>query len=255
MMKKVFLALIAITTIVSCKKEETDTTRPIIESVKVNGVEANEHEFNAGETITVEVQVSDNDALNQLKINVHAADDGHSHEGESGETFEPNTGTWSESEIVNLTGTNATRTATFQIPNSVAGHWHVEVQLIDKEGNEATEYVTLIHVSNSNLPVFAIVTNPAVTNFEIEMTVGGSLTINGTVTDPDGLIDMHIEMENEGTGEVFFDYEVPAVSGTSFTMPEVLVGPILQTGVYHLHIHAADGLGFVGEWATDVHVE
>ncbi|MEZ4800709.1 MAG: DUF4625 domain-containing protein [Flavobacteriales bacterium] len=254
-MKKVFLALLAITTIVSCKKEESDTTRPIIESVKVNGIAANEHEFNAGETFTVEVQVSDNEALNQLKINIHAADDGHSHEGESGETFEANTGTWSESEIVNLSGTSSTKTATFQIPNSVAGHWHIEVQLIDKEGNEATEYVTLIHVSNTNLPVFDITTNPAVDNFEIALTAGNSFTINGTVSDPDGLIDLHIELENESSGEVFFEYEVPGVSGTSFTMPEVLVGPILQTGIYHLHLHAADGQGFVGEWAVDVHVE
>ncbi|MFM2000328.1 MAG: hypothetical protein RL204_2275, partial [Bacteroidota bacterium] len=70
-MKKAILILVAIVALVSCKKESEDTTKPVISSVKINGVVADEHELNAGNTFTIDVVSEDNESLNQLKVNIH----------------------------------------------------------------------------------------------------------------------------------------------------------------------------------------
>jgi hypothetical protein len=255
MKKLAFLFLIA-ATVVACKKDDEDTARPVISSVKVNGTVSTEHEVNASETVTVEVYSTDNKELNQLKVEIHSADDGHSHtEGSTEEVLPPNIGVWSDSRIISLSGTSSTNTVEFAIPAAIAGHWHVEVLLIDKDGNEAIEYVTTLHVENSNLPTFAITATPAVTNYEIETVVGGTVVLTGTVADPDGLTDIHVELENEETGEVIFEQELIGVTGTSFDLGTINIGPIATAGHYHLHLHATDALNYMGEWAVDVHVE
>jgi hypothetical protein len=254
-MKKAFLLLSVVAVLVACKKEE-DTTRPVINTVKVNGVEANEHDVNAGTQITVEVTTSDNEELNQLKVEIHSADDGHAHEGGSGSaTEEPNVGVWSDSRIIDLSGTSKVSNVVFDIPNSVKGHWHIEVALIDDQGNEATEYVTTLHVSNGFLPVLSITSDPTVVNDEIAVALGGQITLNGTVDDTDGIASIHVELKDEATGTIVWEYEVPGVSGTSLTLVPIVVGPLTQAGDYHLHLHATDNASFESEWSAHVHVE
>jgi len=85
--------------------------------------------------------------------------------------------------------------------------------------------------------------------------VGGTVVLTGTVADPDGLTDIHVELENEETGEVIFEQELTGVTGTSFDLGTINIGPIATAGHYHLHLHATDALNYMGEWAVDVHVE
>jgi hypothetical protein len=254
-MKKAIFILSAIFILASCKKESEDSTKPLINSVKINGIVADEHEMNAGETFTIEVSTSDNESLNQLKVNIHSADDGHSHDEASGEVDAPNIGVWSETQIFNISGTSNTQSLTLDVPAVVAGHWHVEVMLIDEQGNEALEYVTTLHVVNTNLPVMNVVSVPAAVDYEISIAPGETITLSGTITDDDGLDSGHVELENETTGEIVWEQNLTGVSGTSFDLGSILVGPIIDAGHYHLHIHMIDADGYTGEWAVEVHVE
>ena len=254
-MKKAILFFAAVVILASCKKDEEDTTRPVIGSVKVNGVVADEHDIEAGSAISVEIAMSDNKELNQVKVDIHSADDGHTHgEGESEEVEEENIGVWSDARIISVSGESETETISFNVPNTIKGHWHIEVSLIDKDGNEAVEYVTTLHVENANLPVFALITNPAIVNGEIELEIGGTFTLSGTITDPDGFEHIHIEVEDEATGTVIWEQEVTIVTGSTITLTDILVGPFATEGDYHLLIHAHDNAGFEGEWGTHVHV-
>lgn len=256
-MKKAILFFAAVVILASCKKDEEDTTRPVIGSVKVNGVVGNEHDVEAGTTISVEVAMSDNKDLNQLKVDIHSADDGHTHGDDGGateEVEEANIGVWSDARIISVSGESKTETLSFTIPNTIKGHWHIEVSLIDKDGNEAVEYVTTLHVENANLPVFEITTNPAIVNGEIELEIGGTFLLSGTITDPDGFEHIHIEVEDEATGTKIWEQEVTVVAGATITLTDILVGPFATAGDYHIHIHAEDNAGFEGEWETHVHV-
>ena len=254
-MKKAIFILSAIFILASCKKESEDSTKPLINSVKINGIVADEHEMNAGETFTIEVSTSDNESLNQLKVNIHSADDGHTHDDVSGEVDAPNIGVWSETQIFNISGTSNTQSLTLDVPAVVAGHWHVEVMLIDEQGNEALEYVTTLHVVNTNLPIMNVVSVPAAVDYEISIAPGETITLSGTITDDDGLDSGHVELENETTGEIVWEQNLTGVSGTSFDLGSILVGPIIDAGHYHLHIHMIDADGYTGEWAVEVHVE
>lgn len=255
-MKKVFLFLSVVAVLVACKKDEEDTTRPVINTVKVNGVVANEHDINAGTQITVEVTSNDNKELNQLKVEIHSADDGHTHDGGSATEVEaPNVGVWSDSRIISLSGTSQVSNVVFDVPNTVKGHWHVEVALIDKDGNEATEYITTLHVENGFLPVINVTAEPAMTGDEIAVALNGQITLNGTVEDPDGLAEIHVELKDETTGLAVWEYEVPGVSGTLVNLSSIIVGPLATAGHYHLHVHALDNAGFESEWEAHVHVE
>jgi hypothetical protein len=255
-MKKAILFFAAVVILASCKKDEEDTTRPVIGSVKVNGAVADEHDVEAGTTISIEVAMTDNKELNQLKVDIHSADDGHTHGDDGGgeEVEEENIGVWSDTRIISVSGESDTETLSFTIPNTIKGHWHIEVSLIDKDGNEAVEYVTTLHVENANLPVFEITTNPAIVNGEIELEIGGTFLLSGTITDPDGFEHIHIEVEDEATGTVIWEQEVTVVAGNTITLTDILVGPFAAAGDYHIHIHAEDTAGFEGEWGTHVHV-
>lgn len=253
-MKRTILILMTAAALVACKKDKEDSTKPVINAVKVNGAVAEEHDVDAGSTLVLEITTSDNNALNQLKVNIHGADDGHTHGGGPGESVEPNVGTWSETRIFDLDGKSDVRTVSFEVPTTIAGHWHVEVALIDDDGNEADEYVTTLHVENSYFPVITFSTTPAAVDGEITMAVNESVLLDGSVSDPDGLASIHFELESEA-GAVIWEYEAPSVSGTSMDFIAQPAGPITEAGEYHLHVHATDNAGYTAEWEVHVGVE
>ncbi|MEN9332967.1 MAG: hypothetical protein RLY35_147 [Bacteroidota bacterium] len=140
-MKYLMLGMMVIT-IFSCTKDENqDLERPILQSVLVNNVQQETHELQAGSNFVVQVNVSDNADLSELKINVHSADDGHGHVALPGYEGVVNEGVWAYSRIFDLTGTTASPTATITIPDTISGIWHLEVMAIDQSGNESDEKV------------------------------------------------------------------------------------------------------------------
>jgi hypothetical protein len=237
----------------ACKKDE-DTSAPVVDYVRVNGVAADEHELLAGESFTVQLKLTDNEALNQVKLNVHAADDGHTHNGMGGgDDHGPNVGIWTASRILNLDGTEAVKNLTFSVPDDVAGHWHLEVLLIDEKGNEAEEYITTLHVENPDLPVITVTMLPAPTDDEVVLAPGSTLSVSALVEDADGVGEVHIAVEDEDGNEVqHFDFD--GAGAISYTAgPQAIV--FEDAGHFHLHIEAMDGGGMMNLVEMIIHVE
>src|SRR5690606_9826215 len=100
-MNKVFKVLVPVIgcafLMASCDKDEdNDTTAPIIKSATIDG-EDHDIEVTAGDDMTFVVEVSDNEALGQLKLDVHDVFDGHTHKSTASIK-------WAEVKIVELSG-------------------------------------------------------------------------------------------------------------------------------------------------------
>ncbi len=255
-MKNTLFILASIILLSSCRdKDPIDVNLPTFDLVHVNDVLADEHEILAGSTITIKVKVSDDKELRQLKMDIHPAEDGHAHDGEGTEGGEdaPNVGVWAYSDIVNLGGTTETRTWTLTVPDSIGGHWHCELLLIDASGNEAPEYVTTLHVVNPNLPVVTGTTTPAAVNGEVTITSGDIVYVSGTTDDPDGIVDVNVWLENE-SGNIVGMVDVPANGATGIDFSNLTFDQA-TFGHYKLIIQAFDTNGFEGRWGTELHVQ
>jgi hypothetical protein len=139
---KTTLSVVAVLAMMSCgPKENQDLEKPVIGGVWVNAVQQETHELSKGGAFVVQVALTDNNVLNQLKLNIHSADDGHGHVDLPGYEGLVNEGVWTYSRIFDLTGTTASPTATIAIPDTISGIWHLEVMAIDQSGNESDEKV------------------------------------------------------------------------------------------------------------------
>jgi hypothetical protein len=154
---------------------------------------------------------------------------------------------------LNLEGTSADRTVTFTVPSDIAGHWHLEVLLIDRQGNESEEYITTLHVENPNLPVIILTTNPAPVDGHVELGVGESLSLSFEVTDADGLNELHLEVEDE-SGAVVHEQEFMPAGAVTFSEND-LTFDFPEAGHYHLHLEAVDGSGMMNNTEVEIHVQ
>ncbi len=137
-----FVMGMMVLTIFSCNPEEVqDVEHPVINSVMVNSVQQETHELTAGNSFVVQVGLTDNEDLSQLKISVHSADDGHGHVDLPGYEGLENVGLWSYSRVFDLSGTASSPTSTIAIPDTITGVWHLEIMAIDQSGNESDEKV------------------------------------------------------------------------------------------------------------------
>ncbi|MDZ4822667.1 MAG: DUF4625 domain-containing protein [Flavobacteriales bacterium] len=257
-MNKSIVYLVIAATFASCAVEE-DTTNPVITSLKVNGTVADEHSAQGGSMLTVEVAATDNERLNQIKVSVHSADDGHTHHGQGADEIDhPNTATWGENEIKNASGTSDSETFSFDVPDSVGGRWHIEVVLLDESGNESEETATVLHVVNDNLPVFTITgTNPDVNvDGEIPLPVGGTPEVEGSVADPDGLAQIIATIIEVGMGEdIIHTIDIAPLGSNSFALSAISFDPIDVAGDYTLRLYALDVEGYYSLWEFSLHVE
>lgn len=254
-MKQIIIMMLAMTSIVACRKE--DNSAPVISKVLVNGAASDEHSMQVGTTMTVLVSCNDNEELKQLKVNIHSADDGHNHEGETGEEVGPNIGTWSALRIVDIDGTTSDQSMSFVVPDSIAGHWHLEVQLIDATGNEAEEFITTLHVENDNLPLINVLSTIPAQNADgvIVLAIGGTPGLTGDVSDPDGLQMVHLTIENETSGDIIWESMNDNIGSNIFDLSTVVFTTINEAGSYHLHIHATDVNGFENIMEFEMTVE
>lgn len=253
-------ALLFVGLLAGCSRDE-DTTRPVVDLIQVNGEDGEEVHLDAGTTMTVLVRVSDDEDLNQLKVNIHSAGDGHDHEGEEEEEEEVfSIGNWSENYTTNLGGQSDEVNYEIDVPSDIAGFWHLEVQCIDKEGNEADPRIVTLHIENSNLPEIDITSTDPVQNAEGEIVVspGGSITFTGAASASLGIEEVHFELEDESTETVVWEmeYEAAGASTWDFGQAEVVVPESTTSGSHlHLHIHVIDTDGLEMETEFEVHVE
>ena len=127
-----------------CFKE--DTEGPQILYMALNGNLGQDFQVAPGDSLQFTFTISDWNELNQMKANIHPADDGHSHDGVVDTLFAPNVGLWVDTRIISLHGTTKTMNLAYVVPDTISGVWHFEVQAMDTFGNEAQEVVVELDV-------------------------------------------------------------------------------------------------------------
>lgn len=141
-MKNYILLLPIFTLLFSCNKDDDkkpeDTTPPRIEKVLING-QSSEAAIDQGDTLDIELLITDNEALNSAKLEIHHAGDGHSHR--------KNVSEFSYSDILSLQGTSEDIGLKVKISEDAEiGEYHFTVLVLDNAGNESGLYVTSFDV-------------------------------------------------------------------------------------------------------------
>jgi hypothetical protein len=176
-----------------CRRDtKIDVLAPEVSLLTVNGLDTAVVEVMAGDTLDIQVALTDNDALDEMRVIIHASENGHTHAGSgytSGE-YSLNSGKWMKEEIVQLQRIQSVNNEQVQaiVPDTIAGNWHLVVTAMDRVGNVSEEYAVLIKVTNDDLPTIEGTTSPAPSSDGIVyMSVGNTLTLDGVVSDADSV--------------------------------------------------------------------
>ncbi|NJM94603.1 MAG: DUF4625 domain-containing protein [Cytophagales bacterium] len=139
------LALALLSLLTSCDEDETtDTTKPTIKAVMVEGVNVigNEFEVHHGEAFELEIEVEDDTELNQLKVDIHDAFDGHGH---AHRRLAEGTDTLSFTQVYQLSGKSFKQKVMVSSAldeKYIHGEYHLELVLLDKAGNQSEQVIT-----------------------------------------------------------------------------------------------------------------
>lgn len=244
------LALLA-----SCTEDEqVDNTAPQILEALVNS-EDHDIELNAGDKASLEVEVSDNDELSQLKMDIHDLFDGHSH-GKSNTT-------WEMTKIYGLSGSSATLTDSLEVPSPViAGPYHFVFRLVDASGNESEFKEVEFVVKNGSEAQFNV-TSPDFST-EVHVPKGQSFNLEGSITDNQDLAEILIRISEEEehshkkSGAPIYEDEIDlnGTSDTNFDLSilNITIPATAETGYYKLLISAKDNEGNYGVFEAEIHV-
>lgn len=245
---KNILYLSALVALAACGK--SDETAPTA-VLTANGVTAPaEAEAQAGGTLEVVLQLTDDEALGAYRLDLHGAG-GHSHEGADAEFVLTSGGDdWAALEVADAAGVEAQITHSYAIPDHIRGHWHLLLDATDATGNEATTAYMEVHVENGIIPLFEVPYTA-----EPVWAAGTEQALAGTVSDPDGLISAFARLLTEDElllteveiglteGDVSAD-----LSSVTFSVPSDAAGSELE-----VELEATDAAG--NACVTSFHVE
>ena len=263
----IFTLALSLVILTACNKEcedcpgqapSSDVTKPII-TVQTP---VNEFTLTAGDTLYFRARFTDDRELGQYKIDIHNADDGHSHGKKNGAApfFEYQT-------IITLSGVQSEQVVAIPVPAaSAAGKHHLIVTAVDKAGNEANFQEVDFYLINpeDTMPPTVTLTHPDVAAPEIEadFAVGqdtlqavilGTLTDTKDGTSPGELYGYEIVFEKagahqhktaeEGHSEPIYKISNFNLAGSIHTMNVTLIlrkTDLENHGEYHLKVVAID---------------
>lgn len=250
------LGLMSLVAAFSCRdKSQVDVKAPTIESLTINGSNDNSMTLAASSTIDVAYSLKDNIDLANCTLSIHPASNGHSHTGDGshgGENKLPSGPSWSVQETTPVSGSTHSGQKSIQIPDSVAGIWHVEVIGVDAVGQSASRAISLT-VTNSNLPVISITScSPEISSDGMmHLTAGTPIHIVAMANDPNNLASVYIKLF-DGQGNSIHQQSVP-VSGTTVNFPANFTNTAV--GTYRIVLDATDILGYRAIWDVPVKVQ
>jgi len=220
-------------------------------------IEETVYHLTSGDTLAVDLLLTDNEALSQLKVDIHANFDCHGHarlgsSEESAETAE-NTEDWSLLTLENLSGTQVEHSLRLVAPaNPTSGTYHFQLQVVDKAGNsDATAYVYSIilhHAADSTAPVLSL-SSPS-PGGSLTLPRGAEVRVTGSVNDNRALGDggnatVKLSYIRQANGNQYTAAEalIPAATGTAYAYD---IGYNLPTtlipGLYIFQVQAWDGV-------------
>lgn len=149
--------------------------------VLINGSD-DEITVQAGTQLSIDVSAVDNESVSQVKIDIHEVFDGHEH---GKVQVDP----WTYVKILNTSGATVTVSDNPMIPTEVAsGPYHVVLRVLDDNGNEGEFEEREIVIENGSQPIVNV-TSPV---DEDVYQLGQTITPMGTVTDVEGLEEIHL---------------------------------------------------------------
>ncbi len=258
MKKSLFLVTLAISVLAACRKEtNVDTIVPTVVGVTINGLDSAVFVTSAGSVFQVHMEVADNNELNEVRLAVHEAVNGHSHEGSghTGGEFHLNSGEWAKDDVLQTSGLEATIDVEVSVPDTIAGNWHLVITVMDKLGNVSEEHTVLIQVTNDELPQIVGSTDPAADGTgTIHLASGTSISLDGTITDSDSLAQVNSYIMTMG-GQVGVLVPIE-MTGTpeSLTFLDLIYSDF-PTGTYWIVIEAIDTEGHRRLWDNRIIVQ
>lgn len=226
--------------ITSCKKDTPDTEAPSINSVEEPLM--NDTLF-TGSELHVEANISDNEALSQLKIDVHAAEDGHNHGKVDGSAY------WETVVILDLSGASTSVHEHIDIPaDAASGKYHVILTAVDKAGNQSEIVERDIFIQNSGDQIAPIVTITSPSPNET-ISLGAGINVSAILTDNIALEDADLRLLLGST--VVFETEI-TLSGTEFNLNQNIPTNTLAAGTYTLELIVRDAVQNVSDMDIEV---
>jgi hypothetical protein len=178
-------------------------------------IEEQVYTLRGGDTLALDLLLSDNEALSQFKLDIHANFDCHGHARLNGDTE-----TWSVLDLVDISGTETELPLRVVAPlNPSAGAYHFQLQVVDEAGNsEPSAYVYSILLRNpadTEAPTLGLV-NPS---------PGANLSLpKGTLLIVSGLLADNAPLGSGGNAAVRLSH-IREVSGNRITAAELSIPP------------------------------
>lgn len=223
--------------------------------------------LHGGDSLIVDLNITDNEELSQYKLDIHNNFDCHGHNGNVGINL-PSPGAsnqtedWTLLRIESIGGQEQNLTLTIEAPTNVtAGLYHFQIQALDVSGNDvplANFYNLNLKNSIDTIPPVIQLQQPSVSTISVNN--GDVINFVGTLSDNYSLFEggngvLFLSYLDQNSGNTFLsDAVFQITSATSmydfdfdFTVPNSLT-----SGDYTLYVSAFDGVRNIAKAQTVV---
>ncbi len=263
-----FIALISVLQLVSCRVAEVDLMPPTIEEVSYTPAPSEDEicasqepvvfNLKSNEELIFDVVFNDDVALSQYKIDIHNNFDCHGHGGgvapsPSAPDVQNQTTDWSVLDVQDISGLSEPIKRVLTVPDNVtAGNYHFHIQVLDEAGNDspfANNYSLKIKNTRDDVPPTINVQVPSTNSFSV--TKGSAVRFVGQVTDNSSLSNggngiLYLSNTDLSSGNTlstntYFQFDETVNDTFDFDF-EYIVPQTLVDGSYRFSLGANDGV-------------